>query len=963
LRRDPEARPSGETVLRALGAADATEEVRSQPQRAPFVGRLRELDQLKAAFADSRDGKPVTVLVHGESGVGKSALVRQFLDRLRGEVRGAVVLAGRCYERESVPYKALDGVIDSLARWMMRIPPVEAAGLLPLRANLLAQVFPVLQRVEVILKAPGSAPAPVDPVELRHRTFQALRELFVRASARHPLAIAIDDLQWADADSLALLSEILHPPDAPSLLLIGTLRPVEGAPNLAALAGEVRQLPLDRLGPDESRQLVTLLAERTELGRLSADSTRAIADEARGHPLFIDELVRHAAAEGEINIRREKLHLEDALWSRIRRLEAPERRLLELVTVAGGPLPLAAAARAFSDGEPDTATVTRLASLLRGANLVRSSRGADEALEPYHDRVRASVREHLDDAALPEMHKRLALALEQSDADPETLSHHFHGAGDALRAAQYADLAAEQAARALAFERAVTLYRLALQLDPDGQATRERQIGLGEALATLGRCGDAALCFLTAAKLARAVESLELQRRASEQLLISGHIDEGLVGIRTVLTHFDLKLAPTPRRALASLLARRAQLRLRGLGFKETPANEVPVSLLRRIDGCWSVAMGLGMVDTIRAADFQTRHLLYALSAGEPYRIARALAMEAAFMAATGRNPARAEELLHIGRTLAEKTGLPHAIGMCELSDGVSSFLRGEWKRAHAACQRALEILRERCVNVPWELGTANQFSMLSLSRMGHIAEMSRLMPELRRSARERGNLYEAIVLRAGLMLLPSLAADDPAHTREDVQETFEKWSTQGFQMQHFWEVYSKAYIDLYQNDGRTALDRITARWPTLERSLILKTRYVRYEALNLRALASMATSTRLPPGAEERDLLIKQAEKDTRELSHAAPWAQAVAKLLEAGIAAVRGQTARAISLIDQAIPAFEAVDMYLYATVARRRRGELEGGPSGEALVAAADAWMAEQKIRAPRRMCALLAPGFPD
>src|SRR6185369_11140711 len=99
-------------------------------------------------------------------------------------------------------------------------------------------------------------------------------------------------------------------------------------------------------------------------------------------------------------------------------------------------------------------------------------------------------------------------------------------------------------------------------------------------------------------KLARAVESLELQRRASEQLLISGHIDEGLVGIRTVLAHFDLKLAPTPRRALASLLARRAQVRLRGLGFKEKPANEVPVSLLRRIDGCWSVAMGLSMVDT-----------------------------------------------------------------------------------------------------------------------------------------------------------------------------------------------------------------------------------------------------------------------------------------------------------------------------------------------------------------------------
>ena len=108
----------------------------------------------------------MTVLVRGESGVGKSALVRHFVDELRGPGSDAVVLSGRCYERESVPYKALDGVVDALARWLARLPKVDAALLLPARAGLLAEVFPVLRRVEAVAQAPRP-PADGDPQQLR----------------------------------------------------------------------------------------------------------------------------------------------------------------------------------------------------------------------------------------------------------------------------------------------------------------------------------------------------------------------------------------------------------------------------------------------------------------------------------------------------------------------------------------------------------------------------------------------------------------------------------------------------------------------------------------------------------------------------------------------------------------------------------------------------------------------------
>jgi serine/threonine protein kinase len=977
LSRDAARRPTGAQILERLGAREPAEvrPLPASPARAPFVGRTRELDQLSSAFLFSRSGQAVTMLVQGESGVGKSALVLKFLERLRQENPGVIVLSGRCYERESVPYKALDGVVDSLARWMMRLPRPEAAALLPLRAQLLAQVFPVLQRVPAVRELPGRdasasaalVPLPVDPKELRQRTFVALRELFTRIAERYPFAIAVDDLQWADDDSLALLAEILRPPDSPAMLLLATARPVEGGPALErTLPGVVRLLPLDRLPPDEARSLVELLAAREHATLTPADA-HAIADEARGHPLFIDELVRHASARAaEPDGARAQLHLEDALWARIGRLEPPVRALLELVAVAGSPLALDTAARALAgDAAPDLGAIGRHAALLRGASLVRSSGASgdgEELIEPYHDRVRAAVRAHVGDDALRALHRRLASALEHSGGDAEALYVHFRGAGDHARAALYAEAAAVQAGRALAFERSARLYRIALQLDPRKDlAAMARHIGLAQALAHVGRGGSAALSYLEAAKLAPTEDSIELQRRASEQLLTSGHIDEGLAGLRTVLDTFGLKLAATPRRALASLLYRRARLRVRGIGFRERAESEVDTRALRRIDVCWSVAIGLALVDNLRSSDFQTRHLLYALRAGEPYRIARALAMEGAFLASSN-DRSRADQMLDAANGLAGRLGNPHALGLVELGRGVAHYLRGEFRPAHERSQRAVEILRDRCTNVSWELNTAHQFALLSLAKMGHLAELARVMPELRRSARERGDLFTASVLRSGLLCLPALAAHEPDRAREDIDEALAKWSQQGFHLQHFWELYTKVLIDLYLGDGQTALDRLTARWPVLQRSLILNIQFVRCEAITVRAYAQLQTAVRLLSNDPARDQLLRGADRDARALEREGPgWSSAVARLLDAGIAAARGQTARALALTDQAIPRLEAAEMHLHAAVARRRRGELEGGSSGEALAAAADGWMAEQKIKDPRRFCTLLAPGF--
>jgi hypothetical protein len=474
---DPVQRPQRHEVHRRLGLIPDPDPGSVIAARgAPFVGRSAELAGLAAAIGESRTAA-VAVLVEGESGVGKTALVRHFTET----DAGPVVLAGRCYERESVPYKALDGVIDALSRHVMKLPDAEARALVPAEVGLLAQVFPVLRRIEAVARAPWPTAGALAPELLRERVFAAVRELVARLAERGPLVLVIDDLQWTDADSLDLLGELLRPPDAPRVLLIATVAAdVAPADDVGpiALPGDVRVVRLDRLPPDQARELAArIVAERAPL--LAAHAT-AIADEAEGHPLFIDELVRYTTSGGAPSPRR--LRLDEAIGARIRELAPDVRTVLELVALAGAPVAHETAAHAAG---LDVADLFRRAAFLRTANLIRTT-GArrTDRIEPYHDRVRDAVLASLDAAARTRLHTRLALALEADDhPDPLALGVHWEGAGDRAKAGHYKAVAADQAAAALAFDRAARLYREALALAPDRPDAAVLRARLADALA------------------------------------------------------------------------------------------------------------------------------------------------------------------------------------------------------------------------------------------------------------------------------------------------------------------------------------------------------------------------------------------------------------------------------------------------------------------------------------------------
>ncbi|HQU47284.1 MAG TPA: AAA family ATPase, partial [Pirellulales bacterium] len=221
-------RADGRRILEVCGPAAATTPLaaagdRGQRTRPEFVGRHNELAELSRAFARVRAGQTSVVLIEGESGVGKSALAHRFLEELPADAQ-AVILAGRCYEQESVPFKAFDKLIDTLTRYLGGLPEIESAALLPRDILALAKVFPVIEQVPVVAHSPSRRAQVPDQRELRRRAFAALRELLARIGDRRPLVLLIDDLQWSDADSANLLNELLEPPDPPLFLMIGTYR-------------------------------------------------------------------------------------------------------------------------------------------------------------------------------------------------------------------------------------------------------------------------------------------------------------------------------------------------------------------------------------------------------------------------------------------------------------------------------------------------------------------------------------------------------------------------------------------------------------------------------------------------------------------------------------------------------------------------------------------------------------------
>ena len=385
--------------------------------------------------------------------------------------------------------------------------------------------------------------------------------------------------------------------------------------------------------------------------------------------------------------------------------------------------------------------------------------------------------------------------------------------------------------------------------------------------------------------------------------------------------------------------------------------------MLLRLDVCWSAAQGLALItDQARAAALQADHLRLALRAGDTYRVCRALAVEAGYAAlAGGRQRRRRERVLRTASALADRLQHPNARGLVTWVEGLAAFMEGRWHAARQRLEAADVILRDRCTEVVWARATARLMGCVGLFFLGEVHELCQRLPGLLEAANARGDGHAATDLRMRFAHLGALIADAPEQARQHVAQAIRCQPPDAHAWQQWWSLIAQLELALYAGEGPAAWGRLTAQWPSLRRSGLLRVQYILIESLYHRACAAVAVAAEPGCPRSARRELLHHATRAARRLERERmPWGQALAQLVRASVAATGGAVEPAVRCLLAAETGFAAADMALHAATARRRRGQLTGGEEGRALVHTADAWMAAQSIRNAARLTAMLAPG---
>ncbi|MCA9676497.1 MAG: serine/threonine-protein kinase PknK, partial [Myxococcales bacterium] len=277
LDRDPARRADGAAILATFGraATPPTMAIERLGAGLPFDGRRAELDALADGLARAADGVAVFMPVTGPSGIGKTTLIRHFLDGL--DPARTLVLHGRCYERETVPFQAIDSLVDAVATRLATLAPAAIEALLPRDIAALARLFPTLNRVPAIVAPHRRAPLPPDLAEVRRRAVAAFAELLERLAGARTLVVFLDDLQWSDADAGAVLAELVRGFEDIGALFVVASRSAEQLLHAAPTARDDRATPTVRIASDtEPASPRALTVRELAIGPMPADDVTAL---------------------------------------------------------------------------------------------------------------------------------------------------------------------------------------------------------------------------------------------------------------------------------------------------------------------------------------------------------------------------------------------------------------------------------------------------------------------------------------------------------------------------------------------------------------------------------------------------------------------------------------------------------------------------------------------------------------
>ena len=489
----------------------------------PMVGRSPELETLLQLTEEVSAGLGRAALIVGESGLGKTRLVSEWKSAVaettaQSSLRWA---EGHClsYGQERAFHLLRDLLRSLIGVSTTAGEPETRAALRSLTAELFGDsfldIYPYLGHLLSLTLEEEAAQRiePLDPPALQAQYLAAYRRLLSAMAGRGPLVLLLEDLQWADSSSSAILGQLLPLASSLPLLFCLVTRPHHGTPGWKlvttireGMGGRLSELRLALLSEAESRRLISNLLRSNPLPE---HVQHHIYRKAEGNPLFIEELLRMLIDQGAIQ-HREGLwqatielgtigipdHLQGLLLARLDRLPEDARQTLRVAAVIGRRFPVRVLEQVMSNTVGAMTLVNHLGEL-ESSGLIDVFQVKPELVYRFRNTL---LQEVIYASLLPADRKRLhaAVGATMEQLYPTTvelfapqLAHHFLAAGDNARAFTYFALAGDKALKASANDEALGRFRQALALAPSQSEQAALMSKIGQALFWQGRFQEA----------------------------------------------------------------------------------------------------------------------------------------------------------------------------------------------------------------------------------------------------------------------------------------------------------------------------------------------------------------------------------------------------------------------------------------------------------------------------------------
>ena len=499
----------------------------------PFIGRTGELQKLREAAAARQ-----LALIEGEPGIGKTRLAEEFL-----RAQSGLQLRGAAHELEhALPYQPFIEVLRQL---------LEMPGWSALQARL---ELPVVWWHELARLVPEVMPQIVSSAADESRLWEGVHQFLIALSRWQPIAVFIDDAQWADASTLGLLGYLVRvtaSSDHP-IVFVAASRPFEPRTPLALLVqtltreGRVLRCSLNRLLPAETAALAR---------QISPAFAFPLADwlmqQSEGNPYVLSELITHARdsgllqADGTVNLSALSASpvvppsIFSLIQARLARLSDPARRILDAAVAMGRVFEFEVVARAAALSE--NAALDALDEL-RAARLIQPQGAGGSSYAFDHSLTMEVAYREVGEPRHRLLHRRVAEAMEAIygkqylDGIAGVLAWHFQEGGDSQRAAPYALRAARLARQIAAWREAIELYDQALAADLPDPERAAILLEAGEAHLRAGETAQAVEAYRAALKLCapQSMEADQVRLALAQALLNQARFAEAIDLVKQV---------------------------------------------------------------------------------------------------------------------------------------------------------------------------------------------------------------------------------------------------------------------------------------------------------------------------------------------------------------------------------------------------------------------------------------------